>query len=75
MLNYFPVGPNEDQCYLVAYFIPGTKVASIVLEHLSEQTTISEARRLNTDQREREEAIHLERKLCGMRRIQCGGAV
>lgn len=63
MLTYFPVGPNEDQCYLVAYMIPGTRVASIVFEHLNEQTAASEAQRLNTIQVEREAAVKRERLL------------
>lgn len=70
MLTHFPVGPNEDQCYLVAYMTPGTRVATIVIEHMNEQDAIREARRLNTEQARREEAIQRERELCGMRRIQ-----
>lgn len=70
MLTYFPVGPNEDQCYLVAYMTPGTRVATVACEHMNEQTSIHEAARLNAEQTKREEAIQLERKRCGLDRIQ-----
>jgi hypothetical protein len=70
MLNHFPVGPTEDETYLVAYLVPGTHVAAVVIEHLNEHTAISEAGRLNAVQREQEKAIQRERELCGMRRIR-----
>lgn len=63
MLTYFTVGPNEDQCYLVAYMIPGTKVANVALEHLTEKSAIAEAATLNAEQRKREAAIKRERLL------------
>lgn len=69
MLNHFPVGPTEDQTYLVAYMTPGTKVATVVLEHLNEQDAITQAKRLNRVQVEREEALQVERKLCGLHRM------
>lgn len=77
MLTHFPVGPNEDQCYLVAYMVPGTKVASIVLEHLNEQTAISEARRLNQDQAAREAATKAHLALLNRCRISndLGGVI
>jgi hypothetical protein len=71
MLAHFPVGPTEDQTYLVAYMTPGTKVATVVLEHMSEQDAISEARRLNRLQVDREEALQVERALCGLSRMSC----
>lgn len=70
MLNHFPVGPSEDQTYLVAYLTPGTSVATVVLEHMNERDAISEARRLNAEQVKREDALQAERALCGLHRIQ-----
>jgi hypothetical protein len=70
MLTYFPVGPTEDQTYQVAYMTPGTRVASIVLEHLNERDAIGESKRLNDAQVAREKADQLEAHQIGMRRIQ-----
>jgi hypothetical protein len=70
MLTYFPVGPNEQQTWSVAYMTPGTRVASIVLEHMNEKAAIREAGKLNAAAAREEKAVQLERELCGMRRIQ-----
>jgi len=71
MLDHFPVGPTEDQTYMVAYMTPGTRVATIVYEHMNEQTAIAEARRLNERQAARERELQRERELCARRRIRC----
>lgn len=63
MLIHFPIGPNEDQTYLVAYITPGTKIGTIVLEHLNEHDAISESARLNAVQVAREKALQADRKL------------
>lgn len=69
MLKHFAVGPNEDQTYAVAYLVAGTKVAAIVMEHMSEATAIAEAARLNTLQREHEKQIQRDLELLERRRI------
>lgn len=69
MLTHFPIGPTEDQTYMVGYLTPGTKVATIVYEHMNERTAIEEADRLNRQQKARERALERERELCGIRRI------
>jgi hypothetical protein len=71
MLTHFPVGPTEDQTYMVAYMTPGTKVATIVYEHMSEQDARDEALRLNALQRAKKRAVQLERELCERRRFRC----
>ena len=69
MLIHFPIGPNEDQTYLVAYITPDTKIGTIVLEHLNESDAITEAAKLNAAQVAREAAVQAERKLCERRRV------
>lgn len=73
MLIHFPIGPNEDQTYLVAYITPGTKIGTIVLEHLNEHDAITEAARLNAGQVEREKALQAERALYARRRMSTEG--
>jgi hypothetical protein len=71
MLTHFPVGPTEDQTYMVAYMTPGTKVATVVYEHMNETDAKDEVLRLNALQRAKERALKLERELCARRRIVC----
>lgn len=63
MLNYFPVGPLEDQTYVVAHHVPGTAMRAVDIEHLNEQDAISEARKLNVQQLNQEKALEAERNL------------
>ncbi len=70
MLKHFAVGPNENQTYSVAYLVAGTRVATIVMEHMNETTAIIEAARLNTVQRENERKAKSEIDLCSRRRIR-----
>jgi hypothetical protein len=76
MLNHFPIGPAENQTYMVGYMTPGTRVATIVYEHMNEQTAIDEAKRLNAGQVAKERALQHERDLCGLSRMSSdlGGA-
>lgn len=46
MLTYYPVGPLEDQTYVVIRRVPDG-VSAVIYEHLSEQDAIDEADRLN----------------------------
>lgn len=69
MLTHFPIGPTEDQTYMVGYMTPGTKVATIVYEHMNERTAIEEADRLNAQQVAKERALQRERELCGLHRM------
>lgn len=66
MLTYFPIGPTEDQTYMVGYETPGCRVRTIVYEHLNEQDAIKEAARLNRDQQNREKVLRAERNACGL---------
>lgn len=66
MLNFFPIGPTEDQTYMVGYDTPGCKVRTIVCEHMNEQDALQEARRLNADQVSRERVLQAERLACGL---------
>ena len=69
MLNHFPVGPLEDQTYLVAYLTPGCKVATVVYEHLNEKDAISEARRLNLEQAAKEKTLQAHMALLNRHRM------
>jgi hypothetical protein len=68
MLTHFAIGPTEDQTYMVGYMTPGTRVARIIYEHMSESTAIEEAERLNARQRATvERAAQLK---CGLDRMR-----
>jgi hypothetical protein len=66
MLTHFPIGPTEDQTYMVGYETPGCKVRTIVCEHMNEQDAISEAARRNREQLSKENALKAERIACGL---------
>ena len=63
MLTYYPVGPLEDQTYVVAYLTPGCKLGTVVYEHMSEQQAIDEARALNAEAKKAEMQVQDERRL------------
>lgn len=66
MLNHFALGPTEQQTYSVAYMVPGSKVATIVYEHMNGKTAIEEAARLNREQVKRDQT-RAERRIVSQR--------
>lgn len=66
MLTYFAIGPTEARTYMVGYDTPGTKIRTIVYEHMNEQDATKEAGRLNREQINREKVLLADRNSRGL---------
>lgn len=55
---------------MVVYPTPGCNVPTVACQCRTPEQATTEAARLNTQQEAREQAIKLERELCGLHRIQ-----
>lgn len=77
MLTHTTMPSTFDGSYLVVYQTPGCNVPTVACVCRTPAQAIIEADRLNVEQADREQAIQLERDLCGLNRIQpdLGGIV
>lgn len=72
ILRHSVLGPYEDGSFLVVYACDHTRELTPVCECSSRESAEKEASRLDAEQLLKEEAIQMERALCGFRRMVSG---